>query len=93
MLGFVVTLLAIGLVVGFVARWIVPGPDRISPVRTVLLGLVGSLVGGLLAFWIFGGDTGQGVDWVAGLLGAVTVTVLLLIGDNYVTGRKDQITT
>jgi uncharacterized membrane protein YeaQ/YmgE (transglycosylase-associated protein family) len=93
MLGFVGTLLAIGLVVGFVARWIVPGPDRISPVRTVLLGIAGSLVGGLLAFWIFGGDSGQGIDWAAGLLGAVTATVLLLIGDNYLTGRKDQITT
>lgn len=93
MVGFIVTLVAIGVVLGFLARWIVPGPDPISPARTVVIGLVGSLVGGLLAFWVFGSDTSRADDWVAGILGALTVTVLLLMADNYVTGRKDQITT
>ena len=93
MLAFVVTLLVTGVVIGFLARWIVPGPDPISPPRTIGMGLVGSLAGGLLAFWVFGADSSATQDWVAGLLGALTVTVALLMADNYVTGRKDQITT
>jgi uncharacterized membrane protein YeaQ/YmgE (transglycosylase-associated protein family) len=93
MVGFILTLLVIGLVVGFLARWIVPGPDPISLARTVVIGLAGSVVGGLVGFWVFGADTTQSDDWVAGVLGALTGTVLLLMVDNYVSGRKDQITT
>jgi uncharacterized membrane protein YeaQ/YmgE (transglycosylase-associated protein family) len=92
-LGFILTLVAIGLVIGFLARWIVPGPDPISLARTIVIGLIGSVIGGLLGFWFFGSDTAQGDDWAAGILGALTLTVLLLMVDNYVTGRKDQITT
>jgi uncharacterized membrane protein YeaQ/YmgE (transglycosylase-associated protein family) len=93
MLGFVLALLVIGVVIGFLARWIVPGPDPIGVGRTVAIGLAGSLAGGLLAFWVFGGDSSKSDDWVAGILGALTLTVLLLMADNYVSGRKDQITT
>ena len=89
---FVAVLVALGLVGGFLARWIVPGPDPISTGRTVLLGLLGSLAGGFLAFWLFGADTDQTVDWVAGVLGAVTGSTLALMLDNYLTGRKNQIT-
>ena len=37
-----------GLVIGALARWIVPGPDPMSIGRTILLGLVGSIIGGAL---------------------------------------------
>lgn len=93
MLAVILALLVTGAVVGFLARWIVPGPDDIGPARTVAIGLLGSLVGGLLAFWIFGADSSAGDDWVAALLGALTLTVILLMADNWLTGRKDQITT
>lgn len=89
---FVAVLIAVGSVGGFLARWIVPGPDPIGVGRTVLIGMVGSLVGGFLAFWLFGADTGETVDWAAGVLGAVTGSTVALMVDNFVTGRKDQIT-
>jgi len=38
-----------GLIVGALARWIVPGPDPMSIGRTILLGIAGSIVGGLIA--------------------------------------------
>jgi uncharacterized membrane protein YeaQ/YmgE (transglycosylase-associated protein family) len=91
-LGFVLALVAVGLVAGFVARWIVPGPDPISVPRTVLIGLAGSLAGGFLGFWLFGADTTQTDVWVAGVLGALTGSTALLMTDNYLTGRKNQIT-
>ncbi|MGA7244084.1 MAG: GlsB/YeaQ/YmgE family stress response membrane protein [Terracidiphilus sp.] len=38
-----------GLVIGALARWIMPGPDPMSIGKTILLGIGGSFVGGLVA--------------------------------------------
>ena len=38
-----------GLVIGALARWIMPGPDPMSIGKTILLGMAGSLLGGLAA--------------------------------------------
>jgi|SRR5215469_7137245 len=38
-----------GLIVGGLARWIMPGPDPMSIGQTILLGIAGSIVGGLVA--------------------------------------------
>ncbi|HKD03623.1 MAG TPA: GlsB/YeaQ/YmgE family stress response membrane protein [Terriglobales bacterium] len=38
-----------GLVIGALARWIMPGPDPMSIPKTILLGISGSLVGGIVA--------------------------------------------
>src|SRR5262245_5681355 len=46
MLWFILGLLLIGLVAGFVARAVVPGPDPMGVGGTLLLGLIGSFVGG-----------------------------------------------
>lgn len=92
MTWFVVTLLAVGVVAGFVARAIVPGPDPVSTVRTIIIGLLGAAFGGSFGYWLFGADPAQVDVWVAGVLGAITVAVLLLLLDNYWTGRKNQLT-
>jgi uncharacterized membrane protein YeaQ/YmgE (transglycosylase-associated protein family) len=42
-----------GLIVGALARWLLPGPDPMSYPRTMLFGLGGSLVGGLVG-WVLG---------------------------------------
>lgn len=42
-----------GLIIGALARWILPGPDPMSYPRTILYGLGGSLAGGLVG-WILG---------------------------------------
>ncbi len=38
-----------GLVIGALARWMMPGPDPMSIWKTILLGIGGSFVGGLVA--------------------------------------------
>jgi uncharacterized membrane protein YeaQ/YmgE (transglycosylase-associated protein family) len=48
MLAFVIVLIIIGLIVGLIARLLVPGRDRIGIIGTILLGIVGSFVGGFL---------------------------------------------
>jgi uncharacterized membrane protein YeaQ/YmgE (transglycosylase-associated protein family) len=48
MLAFIVILIVIGLIVGLIARLLVPGRDDIGILGTILLGIVGSFVGGFL---------------------------------------------
>ena len=48
MLAFIVILIVIGLIVGLIARLLVPGRDDIGLLGTILLGIVGSFVGGFL---------------------------------------------
>ena len=38
----------LGLVAGSVARWIMPGPDRLGVFATMLLGVAGAVLGGLV---------------------------------------------
>jgi uncharacterized membrane protein YeaQ/YmgE (transglycosylase-associated protein family) len=38
-----------GLIVGGLARWIMPGPDPMSIGQTILLGIGGSILGGIVA--------------------------------------------
>jgi uncharacterized membrane protein YeaQ/YmgE (transglycosylase-associated protein family) len=48
MLEFIVVLIVIGLIAGLVARLLLPGRDNIGLLGTILVGIVGSFVGGFL---------------------------------------------
>ena len=48
------------------ARLIVPGPDPLTFLQTVLLGIIGSYVGGILGYLIFDTDTDEGLIQTAG---------------------------
>lgn len=67
--------LVMGLIAGFIARWIMPGPDPMGWVETMVLGVVGSLVGGTLAALIFGGTLALSA---AGLIGSIIGALIVL---------------
>jgi uncharacterized membrane protein YeaQ/YmgE (transglycosylase-associated protein family) len=48
MVFFIVMLLVVGLIVGAIARLLMPGCDSIGILGTIVLGIVGSFVGGFL---------------------------------------------
>lgn len=48
MVGFIIVLVIIGLIVGAIARLLMPGRDPIGIFGTIVLGIVGSFVGGFL---------------------------------------------
>jgi uncharacterized membrane protein YeaQ/YmgE (transglycosylase-associated protein family) len=56
MVSLLLYLFVIGVVAGFLARLLVPGRDPLGFGATVLLGIVGSFVGGLLGALIFSGE-------------------------------------
>jgi len=87
-IGFIIALVVIGLIAGFVARAVVPGDDSMSIGATILLGIVGSFVGGFLADVLFrsdGEDAGLGP---AGIIGSIIGAIIVLLVYNAVTGRK-----
>jgi uncharacterized membrane protein YeaQ/YmgE (transglycosylase-associated protein family) len=48
MVTFIITLLIVGFIVGAIARLLMPGRDPIGILGTIVLGVVGSFVGGFL---------------------------------------------
>ena len=62
-----------GLIVGAIARLLIPGPQPIGLLATSLLGIVGSLVGGFVAWIFMGGYPLQPSGWILSILGAVIV--------------------
>lgn len=51
-----ISTIVVGLVIGAIARLIVPGPTRIGFLATVICGLIGSIIGGFLGYHVFGVD-------------------------------------
>jgi uncharacterized membrane protein YeaQ/YmgE (transglycosylase-associated protein family) len=82
LIGTVVTVIVVGLIAGALARLLVPGRQSMSVGMTILLGIVGSFVGGFLGFLIFHKDASDGFLQPAGIIGAVigSVIVLLIVG-------------
>jgi uncharacterized membrane protein YeaQ/YmgE (transglycosylase-associated protein family) len=65
----------IGLIAGAIARWLMPGPDPMGWLGTILLGIVGSLIGGTLLNLLFGG----GLELAAsGILGSILGALIAL---------------
>ncbi|HEV8535785.1 MAG TPA: GlsB/YeaQ/YmgE family stress response membrane protein [Candidatus Limnocylindria bacterium] len=77
--------LVIGLVAGFIARALVPGPDPMGWVGTMVLGIIGSFVGGTLAALIFGGTLTLSA---AGLIGSIVGAIIVLLIWRAMGGRR-----
>lgn len=88
MFGFIIAMLIVGLVAGYLARLLVPGRDPMSVGQTLLLGLVGSFVGGFLGWAIFGVDRADGALQPAGIVGSIIGGVIALLIYNAMANRR-----
>ena len=71
MFWFIIGLIVIGLIAGFIARALVPGRDPMGIGATIVLGIVGSFVGGFLGWAIFGKDFSEGALQPSGIIGSI----------------------
>jgi uncharacterized membrane protein YeaQ/YmgE (transglycosylase-associated protein family) len=60
-IGYILALILSGLVVGAIARLLLIGPDPMSILETILAGVGGSLIAGLIAYYLFDRDAGPGL--------------------------------
>ena len=84
MIGFIVA----GLVIGALARLIKPGKQHLGVIATLALGLVGSIIGGVVASAIGSGDIFE--LNVIGFVVAVIAAVLLIGGAESITGSRSR---
>ncbi len=66
----------VGLIVGAIARFLLPGEQKMGWIMTILLGIGGSLLAGFIGQALGWYQVGQGAGWIASVLGAI---VLLLV--------------
>lgn len=90
MLGLIGTVI-IGLIVGVIARLILPGKEPIAEgalgwLLTALIGIGGAFVGTFIARLLWAGDS-YAAGWIMSIIGAV---ILLLIA-RFVFGNKDVV--
>ena len=79
MLWFIITLIIIGAIAGFIARALVPGKDPMGVGATILLGIVGSFIGGFLGYLLFGKDIREGALQPSGIIGSIIGAVIALL--------------
>ena len=79
--GILVTCI-IGLIVGAIAKLLMPGKDPGGCIITMLLGLAGAWLGTFLGRMIFGGN------YVAGWIMSVVAAMLLLLVYRMIVGRR-----
>jgi uncharacterized membrane protein YeaQ/YmgE (transglycosylase-associated protein family) len=79
MIGFILYLLFIGIVAGFLARLLVPGRDPMGIGGTILLGIVGSFIGGFLGYLLFDADFDEGAFQPSGFIGSVIGAIIALL--------------
>ena len=87
MLSFIWWLI-IGLIAGALARLIMPGRDAMGWLATILLGIVGSIVGGLISWAIWGPETEASGFRPAGLVLSILGAILVLWIWRMIKGRS-----
>jgi uncharacterized membrane protein YeaQ/YmgE (transglycosylase-associated protein family) len=79
MVGFIITLLIVGFIVGAIARLLMPGRDPLGILGTIALGVAGSFVGGFLANLVEHHSISVHGLHPAGLIGSVIGAWALLL--------------
>lgn len=72
-----------GLIVGVLAKFLLPGKDPGGMLTTMAIGIAGALVGGWLTGVVGYNRTGEGAGWIMSILGAI----LLLLAYRAIKGN------
>jgi uncharacterized membrane protein YeaQ/YmgE (transglycosylase-associated protein family) len=76
MRGFILSMIVVGLIAGALARFLVPGRDPMSVGNTMVLGIIGSFLGGFVGSLVHGGGLQFGP---AGMIGSVIGSIIALL--------------
>ena len=76
-MGIVWTIL-VGFVIGVIAKFLHPGKDNMGFIATILLGVLGSFLAGIIGQALGWYQAGQPAGWIASVIGAVLL--LFIVG-------------
>lgn len=80
---WLITWVIYGLMVGALARWLHPGKESITYFQTLLVGIVGSYVGGFLSYLLLDIGTPFSPSGIGfSLLGAIIVLIIYMRSKN-----------
>ena len=65
--------IAVGLIVGAIARFLLPGEQKMGWILTILLGIGGSMAAGFVGQALGWYRAGQGAGWIASVVGALVL--------------------
>jgi uncharacterized membrane protein YeaQ/YmgE (transglycosylase-associated protein family) len=76
-MGIIMTII-VGGIIGALARFVMPGEQKMGWFMTILLGIGGSMVAGFIGQALGWYQAGQGAGWIGSVLGAVLL--LFVVG-------------
>ena len=80
-------LIVVGLIIGALARLIKPGKQRLSILATLLLGVVGALIGGVVASLLGTGDIFE-LNVLGFILAVIAAVILVGVAEGVSGGRS-----
>jgi uncharacterized membrane protein YeaQ/YmgE (transglycosylase-associated protein family) len=78
MLGEIIAAIVIGIIAGYLGRALLPGDDSMGFVSTVVVGIVGALLGWVLFTYLLGIGDSDKFD-LGGIIGAIVGTMVVLL--------------
>ncbi len=69
--------IVVGLIVGAIARFVLPGEQKMGWIMTGLLGIGGSLAAGFAGQALGWYQAGQGAGWIASVIGAIVLLIVV----------------
>ena len=72
---FIIGLVVMGLIIGALARLLLPGRDPMSMFETMLVGIGGALVAGLIGYYVF--DNNEGAGFFFSLICAIAIVYIV----------------
>lgn len=73
----IITTILVGLIVGAIARFVLPGEQKMGWILTCVLGIAGSFIAGFVGQAMGLYTVGQPAGWIASVIGAVVLLVVV----------------
>ena len=73
----ILSTIVVGLIVGALARFLLPGDQKMGWIMTCLLGIGGSLLAGFVGQGLGWYRTGEPAGWIASVIGAIVLLVVV----------------
>lgn len=89
-LGIIIGTIIFGAIIGVLARAVLPGRQKISVLMTIVIGIVGALLGYWLAGVLGVNDT-KGIDWIRWVISIAVAAVLVVAFERITASRGAKV--